>query len=94
MDGSLYTEESWNQLMQAAQAAQTAVDEQWNRLRQDEIDVLAAELKAAVDALEYKPADYTAVDEAIANAEKLDPKEYKDFSAVEAAINAVDRTKI
>ena len=93
MDGSLYTEESWNQLMQAAQAAQTAVDEQWNRLRQDEIDALAAELKAAIDALEYKPADYTAVDEAIANAEKLDPTEYKDFSAVEAAVNAVDRTK-
>lgn len=92
-DGSLYTEESWNKLMQAAQAAQTAVDEQWNRLRQDEIDALATELKSAIDALEYKPADYTAVDEAIANAEKLDPKEYQDFSAVEDAIQAVDRTK-
>ena len=92
-DGSLYTEESWNKLMQAAQAAQTAVDEQWNRLRQDEIDALATELKSAIDALEYKPADYTAVDEAIANAEKLDPKVYQDFSAVEDAIQAVDRTK-
>lgn len=92
-DGSLYTEESWNKLMQAAQAAQIAVDEQWNRLRQDEIDALATELKSAIDALEYKPADYTAVDEAIANAEKLDPKEYQDFSAVEDAIQAVDRTK-
>lgn len=92
-DSSVYKEESWNALMKAAQAAQTAVDEQWNRLRQDEIDTLAADLKAAIDALEYKPADYTAVDAAIANAEKLDPNDYKDFSAVESAINAVDRTK-
>lgn len=92
-DGSLYTEESWSRLMQVASAAQAAVDENWNRLRQDEIDALAADLKSAIDALEYKPADYTAVDEAIAAAEKLDPKDYKDFSAVEAAINAVDRTK-
>lgn len=92
-DGSLYTEESWARLMQAASAAQTAVDENWNRLRQDEIDALASDLKTAIDALEYKPADYTAVDEAIANAEKLNPKDYKDFSAVKAAISAVDRTK-
>lgn len=92
-DGSLYTEASWAALMQAAEAAQTAVDEQWNRLRQDEIDALAANLKAAIDALEYKPADYAAVDEAIAKAEALDPNDYKDFSAVEAAVNAVDRTK-
>ena len=79
--------------MQAASAAQTAVNENWNRLRQDEIDALASDLKTAIDALEYKPADYTAVDEAIANAEKLNPKDYKDFSAVKAAISAVDRTK-
>lgn len=92
-DGSVYTDESWNALLAAAEAAQTAIDEKWNRLRQDEIDALAADLAAAIKALEYKPADYTAVDEAIAAANALNKDDYKDFSAVEAAIAAVDRTK-
>ena len=38
-------------------------------------------------------ADYTAVDEAIAKANELNKSDYKDFSAVEAAIKAVDRQK-
>lgn len=43
--------------------------------------------------LSSKPADYSAVDAAIAKADKLNRDEYKDFSAVEAAINAVVRGK-
>ena len=43
--------------------------------------------------LTYKPADYTKVDEAIAKANALNKDDYKDFSAVEAAINAVVRDK-
>lgn len=43
--------------------------------------------------LSIKPADYSAVDAAIAKADKLNRDEYKDFSAVEAAINAVVRGK-
>lgn len=39
------------------------------------------------------PADYTAVDEAITRANALNKNDYKDFSAVEAAINAVIRGK-
>ena len=50
-------------------------------------------MAAAIKALEYKPADYTAVDKAIAAANALNKDDYKDFSAVEAAIAAVDRTK-
>ena len=38
-------------------------------------------------------ANYEAVDEAIAKAEALNKDNYKDFSAVEAAIKAVDRDK-
>ena len=38
-------------------------------------------------------ADYTAVDKAVAAANALDKNLYKDFSAVTAAIGAVDRTK-
>ena len=44
-------------------------------------------------AMTYLPADYTKVDEAIANANALNKDEYKDFSAVETAINAVVRDK-
>lgn len=43
--------------------------------------------------LSIEPADYSAVDAAIAKADKLNRDEYKDFSAVEAAINAVVRGK-
>ena len=43
--------------------------------------------------LTYKPADYTAVDAAIAKAGALTRDDYTDFSAVDAAINAVDRSK-
>ena len=43
--------------------------------------------------LTYKPADYTAVDAVIAKAGALNRDDYTDFSAVDAAINAVDRSK-
>ena len=39
------------------------------------------------------PADYTAVDAAIAKANALNKNDYKDFSGVEAAVNAVVRDK-
>ena len=44
-------------------------------------------------AMTYLPADYTKVDEAIAKANALNKDEYKDFTAVETAINAVVRDK-
>lgn len=43
--------------------------------------------------LSIEPADYSAVDAAIAKADKLNRDDYKDFSGVEAAINAVVRGK-
>ena len=44
-------------------------------------------------AMTYLPADYTKVDEAIAKANALNKDEYKDFTAVEAAVKAVVRGK-
>ena len=41
----------------------------------------------------YLPADYTKVDAAIAKANALNKDEYKDFTAVEAAVKAVVRDK-
>ena len=40
-------------------------------------------------AMTYLPADYTKVDEAIAKANALNKDNYKDFTGVEAAVNAV-----
>ena len=44
-------------------------------------------------AMTYLPADYTKVDAAIAKANALEKDNYKDFSTVEEAINAVVRDK-
>ena len=57
------------------------------------MDGYAAAINAAVAALEYKPADYSAVDEVVAKASGLKQDDYEDFSAVTNAINAIDRNK-
>ena len=44
-------------------------------------------------AMTYLPADYTKVDEAIAKANALNKDNYKDFTVVESAVNAVVRDK-
>ena len=44
-------------------------------------------------AMTYLPADYTKVDEAIAKVNALNKDNYKDFTAVEAAVNSVVRDK-
>lgn len=60
---------------------------------QAEVDAMAQAIENAITALQYKDADYTKVDEAIAKANALNKDEYKDFTAVETAINAVERDK-
>ena len=77
----------------AVQAALDAVDRTKSKARQAEVDAMAKAIEDAIDALTYKPADYTAVEAAIAKAGALNRDDYTDFSAVDAAINAVDRSK-
>ena len=60
---------------------------------QANVDAMAQAIKDAIAALQYKGADYTKVDEAIAKANRLNKDNYKDFSVVEAAVNAVVRDK-
>ena len=60
---------------------------------QANVNAMAQAIKDAIAALQYKGADYTKVDEAIAKANRLNKDNYKDFSAVEAAVNAVVRDK-
>ena len=60
---------------------------------QAEVDAMAQTIENAIAALQYKEADYTQVDAAIAKANALKKDDYKDFTAVEAAVNAVVRDK-
>ena len=60
---------------------------------QNEVDAMAKAIEDAIAALQYKEANYTKVDEAIAKANALNKDDYKDFSGVEAAVNAVVRGK-
>ena len=53
----------------------------------------AKAIEDAIAALQYKDADYTKVDAAIAKANALNKDNYKDFSGVETAVKAVTRGK-
>ena len=75
------------------EAAVNAVVRDKNITEQSEVDAMAKAIEDAIAALQYKDADYTKVDEAIAKANALNKDEYKDFTGVEAAVNAVVRGK-
>ena len=77
----------------AVEAAVNAVVRDKNITEQTEVDAMAKAIEDAIAALQYKDADYTKVDAAIAKANALNKDEYKDFTAVEAAVNAVVRDK-
>ena len=75
------------------ESAVNAVVRDKNITEQSEVDAMAKAIEDAIAALQYKDADYTKVDEAIAKANALKKDDYKDFSGVEAAVNAVVRGK-
>ena len=75
------------------EAAVNAVTRGKNITEQTEVDAMAKAIEDAIAALQYKDADYTKVDAAIAKANALNKNDYKDFSGVEAAVNAVVRDK-
>ena len=75
------------------EAAVNAVVRDKNITQQAEVDAMAKAIEDAIAALQYKDADYTKVDAALAKAKALKKDDYKDFSGVEAAVNAVARGK-
>ena len=77
----------------AVEEAINAVVRDKNITEQGEVDAMAQAIENAITALQYKDADYTKVDEAIAKANALNKDAYTNFTAVEAAINAVVRDK-
>ena len=87
LDSSLYTNYS------AVEDAIHDVDRTKSKAQQTEVDAMAKAIEDAVSALQHKGADYTKVDAAIAKANALKKDDYKDFSAVESAVNAVVRDK-
>ena len=88
-DLTVYTDES----VAALNKAIDGVIQGKAAVNQGEVDAMAKAIEDALAALQYKGADYSKVDEAIAKADKLNRDEYKDFSAVEAAVRAVVRGK-
>ena len=87
LDSSLYTNYS------AVEDTINSVDRAKSKAQQTEVDAMAKAIEDAVSALQYKGADYTKVDAAIAKVNALNKDNYKDFTAVEAAVNAVTRDK-
>lgn len=87
IDGSLYANYG------DVEAAINNVDRSKSKMQQADVDAMAQAIENAITALQYKDADYTKVDEAIAKANALNKDAYTDFTAVETAINAVVRDK-
>ena len=87
IDGSLYANYG------DVEAAINNVDRSKSKMQQADVDAMAQAIENAITALQYKDADYTKVDEAIANANALNKDAYTNFTAVETAINAVVRDK-
>ena len=88
-DLTVYTDES-------VAALNTAVDGVVRGkafVSQANVNAMAQAIKGAIAALKYKGANYTKVDAAIDKANALKKEDYKDFSGVEAAVNAVVRDK-
>ena len=88
-DLTVYTDES----VAALNAAVDGVVRGKAFVSQANVNAMAQAIEDAIAALQYKDADYTKVDAAIDKANALNKDEYKDFTAVEAAVNAVVRDK-
>ena len=88
-DLSIYTDESVANLYSAVEALR------WYRdlAQQSDVDKMTDDINNAVEALVYKSADYTELDKAEEAAKALNKDDYEDFSEVEKALAAIDRTK-
>lgn len=80
-----YTDETVNALNEILNGIDYGLD----ITKQEVVNSYAEQLLNAISALEYKPADYTEYDKAVAKANGLDKEKYVDFSQVEKEL-AVD----
>ena len=77
----------------AVEKALEAIDRTKNLTQQSDVDKMTKDINDAVEALVYKSADYTELDKAEKAAKALNKDDYEDFSEVEKALAAIDRTK-
>ncbi len=89
IDRNLYTQDSLSIMDKAIDA----IIYDLTSANQDKVDAMVNQLTKAINGLVYKKADYSKVDAAIEKAETLNKADYKDFSKVEATINAVVKDK-
>lgn len=87
LDRTLYTD------LSAVDTAVANVVRGYGIARQSEVDAMAQAIRDALEHLTRKGADYADVDAAITKANALNKDDYTNFAAVQAAIDAVDRTK-
>ena len=88
-DLSICTDESVANLYSAVEALRGYRD----LAQQSDVDKMTNDINDAVEALVYKSADYTELDKAEEAAKALNKDDYEDFSEVEKALAAIDRTK-
>ena len=88
-DLSIYTDESVANLYSAVEALRGYRD----LAQQSDVDKMTNDINDAVEALVYKLADYTELDKVEEAAKALNKDDYEDFSEVEKALAAIDRTK-
>ena len=84
------------EIVEAIKAVVATIDYGATFDKQSEVDEITNNLKYALAELtpaNYRDADYSGVDDAIADANALDRNKYTNFSIVDDAIAAVDRTK-
>lgn len=94
----LYTDESYANLMQAISIYDATTNPTgkiqlgFSVLYQPQVDEWEKEIYDAIDALDYRLADYDELNEAYAKAQAAEAEidKYLDFSAVKAAMNAID----
>ena len=84
-DLSVYTEGSVADL----EAAIAMIEEGLDITKQAQVDAVVEAIETAIENLKYKPADYSAVETALAAAEALNKDLYTNFDAVETAVAAV-----
>ena len=76
--------------VQAVTVAISGVTRDLDISHQAEVDEMALRINNAIDNLEYKGANYSKVESAIAKVDALDRTYYADFSGVDSAVNAVN----
>lgn len=87
LDRTLYTD------LSAVDTAVANVVRGYDRTHQSEVNAMAQAILNALAHLTRKGANYADVDAAITKANALNKDDYTNFAAVQAAIDAVDRTK-